>query len=404
MADIKKICMLTSGGDCGGLNAAIYGAAKIALANGVEFGIIPNGYAGLYNLDVINPVYMDIPRIENIHTAVAGSVAGHSRVKISKIKDDNKYARIQANLKKHNIDALIIAGGDDTGSVALDLIEHGIRCIHVPKTMDLDLQPYSVGGDSTIQRIAKLVNDLHTTGETHNRIIIFEVFGRYAGHTAFRGGIGADADCILLPEIGVNFDVVYEHFKRTFTARLERSETNSATYTMVVAEGMRNDKGEHFTDKSSGIDSFGHFRLNGVGAYMRQELQRLSKNDAQYWKDIFYRNGVFVENINALPEIRDILPTHIVRCGESSPYDISYGKQCGGGAVLALLNGITGVTMAGMQNGEFRYLPVKEAIVQRFVNLKDVEFYEQIGVCFGRNLSNYNPSFKQVEGQIERYM
>jgi len=405
MPEIKKIGIITSGGDCGGLNAVIYGAAKMCLANNIELVIIPNGYAGLYNLDKINPIPLDITSIEHIETCNAGSVAGHSRVKISKIKDDNKWNKIKENIEKHSIDALIIAGGDDTGSVVLDLINQNIKCIHVPKTMDLDLQTYSVGGDSTIYRISNFVNDLKTTGMTHNRIVVFEVFGRYAGHTAFRGGIGADADCILIPEICVDFDIVYKHFKQTFTRRIKNDKLNSATYSIVVAEGVRNEDGECFTDKNSIADSFGHKRLSGAGAFVRATLAEYAKHDTEYWKNIFSENGVYVDEINTHPEIRDIMSGHLVRGGKATPYDISFGKQCGGGAVLLLLNDIKGVTIAGLNEGQIRYLSVSEAIKQRYVDSNDVEFYEKLGVCFGRKTQeNYKPKFEKISNHIERYM
>ncbi|HMY04834.1 MAG TPA: 6-phosphofructokinase, partial [Candidatus Obscuribacter sp.] len=205
---MKNIGIITSGGDCGGLNGVIKGAALNALSKGMKAFIIPNGYAGLYNLvDIKSLTELTRERLEEIEVIVAGSEAGNSRVKVSKIKDAGKYDRIKAGLKKFNLDALVIAGGDDTGSVVADLAGQGIPCVHAPKTMDLDLMPYSVGGDSTINRIAEAVRDLKTTGRTHNRIIVMEVFGRYAGHTAFRGGVAADADAVLIPEVPVDFDV-----------------------------------------------------------------------------------------------------------------------------------------------------------------------------------------------------
>ncbi|MDR0926327.1 MAG: 6-phosphofructokinase [Ignavibacteria bacterium] len=405
MPNIKKLGILTSGGDCGGLNAVIYGAAKMAIANEIELVVIPNGYAGLYNLNSFTPVTLDNTKVENIKTATAGSYAGNSRVKISKIKDERKWERIADNLKQHDIDGLIIAGGDDTGSVAIDLIDHDIQCVHVPKTMDLDLQTYSVGGDSTIYRIAKFLNDLHTTGQTHNRAIVMEVFGRYVGHTAFRGGIAADADCILIPEIGVDFEIIYEHFKRTFTRRLNDSEVCAATYSIVVAEGVKDKTGDIFTDVHSGMDSFGHKRLGGAGAFVKNMLEEFCRADIEYWKGIFIQNGCYIEGIYNAPEIRDINPGHLVRCGQTTPHDVSFGKQCGGGAVKLLLNGIKGVTVAGIYNGEIRYVPVKEAIKQRFVNLDDVAFYEQLGVCFGRKPEpNYKPVFNQLTGTVERHL
>ena len=149
---MKNIGILTSGGDCGGLNGVIKGAALTALSLDINTFLITNGYAGLYNLiDFDSIVQMSRKRLlYDIHVYNAGSEAGNSRVKIGAIKDPNKYERIKNGLKKFNIDALIIAGGDDTGSVVVDLAEQGIRCVHVPKTMDLDLMPYSVGGDSAI--------------------------------------------------------------------------------------------------------------------------------------------------------------------------------------------------------------------------------------------------------------
>jgi 6-phosphofructokinase 1 len=326
-------------------------------------------------------------------------------VKISKISNPQKYEKIKSNLQKHQIDGLIIAGGDDTGSVVLDLVEKQIKCIHIPKTMDLDLQTYSVGGDSTIWRIAKFMNDLRTTTQTHNRVLILEVFGRYAGHTAFRGGVGADADCILIPEIGVDFEVVYNHFKEKFTERLQNSDYKATNYSIVVAEGMKGKDGNYFADETSGTDSFGHQKLGGIGAYVKQILQDFSKKDSEYWKEVYAKNGVYVDGINILPEIRDILPGHLVRCGESTPYDISFGKQCGGSAVQLLLNGISGVTVAGLNEGEIRYIPIKKAIEQRYVNLQDIEFYENLGICFGRTVNkNYLPKFKEITDRIERYM
>ncbi|HSB51306.1 MAG TPA: 6-phosphofructokinase, partial [Dissulfurispiraceae bacterium] len=142
---IKRIGIITSGGDCGGLNAVIKGIAREAYAQGIESVVIPNGYAGLYNLvDLPEVVTLNAERVSRIEASLAGSEAGHSRVKIKKIADPKKYERIKEGLRKFGIDALIISGGDDTGSVVVDLSEQGISCVHVPKTMDLDLQSYSV--------------------------------------------------------------------------------------------------------------------------------------------------------------------------------------------------------------------------------------------------------------------
>ncbi|HNM50891.1 MAG TPA: 6-phosphofructokinase, partial [Candidatus Obscuribacter sp.] len=113
---MKNIGIITSGGDCGGLNGVIKGAALNALSKGMKAFIIPNGYAGLYNLvDIKSLTELTRERLEEIEVIVAGSEAGNSRVKVPKIKDAGKYDRIKAGLKKFNLDALVIAGGDDTG-------------------------------------------------------------------------------------------------------------------------------------------------------------------------------------------------------------------------------------------------------------------------------------------------
>ena len=157
MAAIKNIGIITSGGDCGGLNAVVTGAARMAAALGLKAFIIPNGYAGLYNLvDMDRLVHLDESRVEQVNPALAGSEAGNSRVAVKKIPDPNKYERIVQGLKKFEIGGLVISGGDDTGSVVVDLAEKGIPCVHAPKTMDLDLQTYSVGADSAINRICLL--------------------------------------------------------------------------------------------------------------------------------------------------------------------------------------------------------------------------------------------------------
>jgi len=402
MNGIKKIGVITSGGDCGGLNAVINGAARMAHHLGIEICIIPNGYAGLYNLTSLVPVIIDKARADRISSEVAGSEAGHSRVKISKIKDDQKYEKIKAGLKMHSIDGLVIAGGDDTGSVVVDLVSQGISCVHVPKTMDLDLQTYSVGGDSTINRISKFTAELRTTGLTHNRALIIEVFGRYAGHTAFRGGIGADADAILIPEINVDYEILYQHFKETYTSRLISSDVKGSTYIIVAAEGVKDKEGRYFTDESL-KDSFGHQRLTGVGQYIRQQLEFYMKQDPD-WEKVLKQEGIYVKGIYEFPEIRELSLGHLVRSGGTTSYDVAFGKQGGGAAVLLLVNDLSGVTVVDVEHDKIIYIPTYEAIRQRFIDTNEIEFYEALGVCFGRKAGEFKPKFIKQNGPVHRYL
>ena len=403
MSQMKCIGIITSGGDCGGLNAVVKGAAQTAHRMGIKTYVIPNGYAGLYNLvDFNSLVALEPERVDFVDSNLAGSEAGHSRVKIKKISDQKKYEKIKEGLKKFGIDGLVISGGDDSGSVMVDLAAQGIACVHAPKTMDMDLQSYSVGADSTINRITEFAQELKTTGRTHNRIIVLEVFGRYAGHTAFRGGVGAEADCILIPEIPTDFDIVYRHMKKRFMRRIEQSDVKAGTYLIVVAEGLKDASGRDIVDESAGVDAFGHKKLAGAGRYVCQELTKRLKADSSV-KTFMKSQGMFVDGLYEIPEVRDVAPGHLVRCGHSSSYDVNFGKEAGAGAVVLLTKGLTGVTVVKISEGNVLYQKTEKVIVQRHVDLSQIAVHEMMGVCFGRERVVFTPSIIEVEGKIERH-
>ena len=401
---MKRIGIITSGGDCGGLNAVIKGAASMANSHGVSCFVIPNGYAGLYNLIEFDKLTeLTEERLDKINTNMAGSEAGHSRVKIKKIEDPQKYQRIKEGLKKFKLDGLIISGGDDSGSVMVDLTEQGIPCVHAPKTMDMDLQTYSVGADSTINRISTFVEDLKTTATTHNRILAMEVFGRYAGHTAFRGGVASDADAIIIPEIPCDFDILYQHMKQRYFKRITESDVHAGTYIIVVAEGIKDASGADIVDENSPVDAFGHKRLAGAGNYVCQQLTKRLKSDKNIPEPLT-KVGMFVKGINESPEVRAVTPGHLVRCGHSSAYDVNFGKEVGAGAFILLNQGITGVTVAGINNGKVRYMDTKEAIKQRHVDTNQVAIYEAMGTCFGRIPGKVEAKAEKLTCSVERHL
>ena len=401
---IERIGIITSGGDCGGLNAVIKGAALAGHRHGIRSFVIPHGYAGLYNLvEYDDLVELTPERLMHVEATVAGSDAGHSRVKLKKIEAANKYERIHDGLEKFGIQALVISGGDDTGSVILDLTEQGVRCVHAPKTMDLDLQTYSVGADSTISRIATFARDLKTTGQTHNRVIVMEVFGRYAGHTALRGGIAAEADAILVPEIAVDFDIVYAHLKQRFFDRIRRSDVRAGTYLIVVAEGLRDATGAEIVDETAGVDAFGHKKLAGAGKYVRNELAKRLEADPEV-KAIMKNFGMFVEGLYEIPEIRTITPGHLVRCGQTSAFDVNFGIEAGAAAVELLVHGIDAVTVADVRGSTIRYMPTSEAIRQRHVDPTLVSFHEGLGVCFGRQPADSELRFVELQEAPPRHL
>ena len=401
---MRNIGLLTSGGDAPGLNALLVGAAAMAAARGVRAWIIPNGYAGLYNLEQLTELTaLDADRRDAIDCTIAGSVAGHSRIKIAAIPDEKRYERIIAGLRRFSIDGLVIAGGDDTGSVVVDLAGRGIPVVHAPKTIDLDLQTYSVGGDTAVNRIARIVDDLKSTGRSHNRVMITEAFGRYAGHVALRGGVAADADCILLPEISVDFDVVHEHLKRRLVGRLRAAGGFSATYTVVVAEGMTTADGGTVTDDSVAADAFGHRKLAGAGRYVRDQIQSRLDDDREIHQAM-RELGMYVPELHEAPEAREVVPAHLVRAGTTSAFDVGFGKQIGAGAVLLLLGGISGATVSWVDGQSVSYVSTRTAIEQHHVDLAIVSLYEEMGVCFGRRPQRYEPALREVDRPEPRYL
>jgi 6-phosphofructokinase 1 len=191
--------------------------------------------------------------------------------------------------------------------------------------------------------------------------------------------------------------------KRIYTRRILNSDVFSGMYSIVVAEGIKNEDGRLFTE-SGAKDSFGHIKLEGAAKYVRDALETRMKNDPEIHR-FMIDSGMFVEGVLETPEIREVTPGHLVRSGSTAAYDVSFGKEIGGGAVMLLINGTTGVTIYGVVDGEIRYMPTKEAIKQRYVNLNLVSFYEQMDVCFGRKPVTFNPVFRDNGGAyVERFL
>ncbi|TXH60987.1 MAG: 6-phosphofructokinase, partial [Thiothrix sp.] len=225
--------------------------------------------------------------------------------------------------------------------------------------------------------------DIHTTGRTHNRVMVVEVFGRNAGHTAFRGGIGAEADAILIPEISVDFDLLYQHMKQRYFERITGSDVRAGTYLIMVAEGMHDAQGHEVVDTKAGTDAFGHKKLTGAGAYVCAELSKRLKADPDI-PALMQAMGMYVPSQYEIPEVRAVNPGHLVRCGQSSAFDVSFGLEAGAAALHLLEAGISGVTVANVRGNTIEYMNTAEAIRQRHVDLQQVSWYESLGICFGR--------------------
>jgi len=189
---------------------------------------------------------------------------------------------------------------------------------------------------------------------------------------------------------------------RALTRRIENSDVKAGSYLIVTSEAMRGDpqkddvnKKGFLIDKTKKPDAFGHYQLMGAAKKTRRELSDRLLADPSA-KQFMKKNGLFIPGQYEVPEVRAIRPTHLMRCGRTSAYDVNFGRVVGSGAVLLLLEGISGGTVAGTRFGEIQYIPIKKAIKQRPVDLHEVALYEMQGLCFGRPPQEYEPKLKKI--------
>ena len=250
-----RIGILTGGGDCPGLNAVIRAVTRKAVVSFDDTVIgIKNGWKGLLedHLEVLT-----LPRVSGILPR-GGTILGTSRT--NPLKDPDMMSRIKENISKNELDAVVAVGGDDTLSVCLGLYNEGVNTIGVPKTIDNDIcgTDYTFGFNTAVQIVTEAIDRLHTTAESHHRIMVVEVMGRHTGWIAVMAGIAGGADAILIPEVPYDLDLLCKNLK-------ERHKKKSFSI-VVIAEGARAKGHDNFIVQSAGVDEFGHVRLGGVGS------------------------------------------------------------------------------------------------------------------------------------------
>ena len=258
-----KIGVLTGGGDCPGLNAAIRAVARRALSFKWEVAGIQNGWAGMLGEGSLRQL---TPESVSGILQLGGTILGTSRT--NPLKSEEHMQQVVGNFRRHELDALVAIGGDDTLSVAAGLAARGQPTVGVPKTMDNDvgITDYCIGFNSAVSVVSDALDKLHTTASAHHRVIVVEVMGRDAGWVAVVGGLAGGADYILIPEDPSNIDDVVEHLKR----RRERGKDFSI---IVVAEGAKiHGLGERQLQQ---VDAFGHVRLDqrNIGEMVAHELE-----------------------------------------------------------------------------------------------------------------------------------
>ena len=277
-----------------------------------------------------------------------GSILGTSRTNPFKSKDGAEC--ILKNVSEHGIGAIIAIGGEDTLGVAYRLFEMGLPVVGVPKTIDNDLvgTDYPFGFQTAVSIACEALDRLHTTAESHHRVIILEVMGRYTGWIALEAGIAGGADAILIPERPFDIDEVCECIRR----RQKRGRNFSI---IVAAEGAKPKGGKEIV-YSNGVDAFGHAMLGGVGYYIGKEIEKR------------------FENIDT----RAVVLGHLQRGGSPNAFDRVLATRFGITAIDLVHEGRFG-QMVAIQGNVMVSVPLKDVIGKR--KTVDPKLYE-IGATF----------------------
>ena len=342
-----KIGLLTSGGDCPGLNAVIRGAVLNGVKKyGYEFVGFRDGWRGVVEGD-----YMDLPRQKVRGLASqGGTIIGTSRTNPFDGPNGGPE-NIEIMMERHGIDAIVAIGGEGTLAGAKRLADAGLPVIGVPKTIDNDLRAtdYTFGFDTAVSIATEAMDRIRTTGESHHRCMVAEVMGRHVGWIALHSGMAAGAHAILIPEVKVSMEQVASWVKEV--------HDRGRSPLVVVAEGFIP---EGFDDvmANKGTEKDGRPRLGGIGDYITHEIEKMT--------------GI---------ETRNTILGHIQRGGAPTGYDRVLATRLGMGAVDMVAQKQWG-KMVSVQGTEVKYVPLEEALD----GLKSVpqERWDEASVLFGR--------------------
>ncbi|WLQ43540.1 6-phosphofructokinase [Streptomyces laculatispora] len=341
-----RVGVLTGGGDCPGLNAVIRAVVRKGVQEyDYDFIGFRDGWRG--PLEGVT-VPLSVPAVRGILPR-GGTILGSSRT--NPLKAEHGVRRIRDNLGRYEVDALVTIGGEDTLGVAATLSdEHGIPCVGVPKTIDNDLSAtdYTFGFDTAVGIATEAIDRLHTTAESHMRVLVVEVMGRHAGWIALHSGLAGGANVILIPEQRFHTDRVCAWVTSRFRS--------SYAPIVVVAEGAVPAQGEMVL-KDGSKDSFGHVRLSGVGEWLAKEIER--------------RTG---------KEARATVLGHVQRGGTPSAFDRWLATRFGLHAIDAVHDGDFGKMVALNGTGIVR-VPIAEAVAR--LKTVDPALYAEAGVFFG---------------------
>lgn len=359
--EIRRIGILTGGGDCPGLNAVIRGVTKPAEDYGMTvFGIL-DGFEGLVEGKAKELTNQDVSGI----LARGGTILGSSNkgdpfhwpVEVGgKIEIQDKSQAALNNYKTWNLDALIAIGGDGTMHICNKLSQMGMNVIGVPKTIDNDLEATDLtfGHDSAVYVVAISLDRLHTTAASHHRVLVVEVMGRYAGWIALNGGLAGGADIILIPEIPFSWDKVY--------AKIKERELMGKKFSLVcVAEGAKPIGGEIVT-RGTDIKRTDPIQLGGIGKVVADKIEE-----------------------NTGRETRVTVLGHLQRGGSPTPFDRILSTKFGAFAIDLVAHKKFG-RMVALKGNEIKSVRIEDAISrQKLVKQDDqaVIAARRVGISFG---------------------
>ena len=346
----KTVGVLTGGGDCPGLNAVIRAAVRKGITRyNYRFKGIQKGWKGMLECDW-EPLGLEetsgiLPK--------GGTILGTSRTNPFKEEDGGEL--VIENMRRMKLDALIAIGGEDTLGVARKLHEMDVPVVGVPKTIDNDLSgtDYTFGFDTAVNIVTEAIDRIHTTAESHNRVMVIEVMGRHRGWIALHAGLAGGADMILIPEQKYTIDEIVE----TIEKRHRRGKDFSI---VVVSEGvtLQADKSEgEFVVAEAGLDEFGHVKLGGIGQLVCNEVEK--------------RTGF---------ETRVTVLGHLQRGGTPTAFDRVLGTRFGIAAIDLVQQGNFG-NMVSLQGNEIVSIPLSDAVDT--LKVVDQEFYDLARVFFG---------------------
>ncbi|MDQ1439609.1 MAG: ATP-dependent phosphofructokinase / diphosphate-dependent phosphofructokinase [Acidimicrobiaceae bacterium] len=339
-----RVGVLTGGGDCPGLNAVIRAVVRKGERLGDTFVGFADGWKGVVENKTLP---LDVERCRGI-LPKGGTILGSSRTNPYKL--DGGPQRVQDTLHANGVDALVAIGGEDTLGVANKLWADGVQVVGVPKTIDNDLSATELtfGFHTAVQICVDAIDRLHTTAESHDRVIVCEVMGRHAGWIATYAGIAGGAAEILIPEEEFDINEVADYIKR-------RHEAGRYASIVVVAEGAKPKEGTMATT-SGEVDAFGHVRLGGIGNLVAEQLERLT--------------GF---------ETRVTILGHVQRGGTPTAFDRVLATRFGISAIEAVHDGAFG-QMVALRAGEIVRVPLAEAVAE--LKTVDPELFQHVAVPF----------------------